>query len=239
MSSSTQLPEKIRFALRRPDLLMRKLRGLQPSEITLDEVARYVPDHPVVIEAGAADGRDTAEFVRRWPGCEVHAFEPVPSAMAKVEQLTAAMPEVRRYPVALADRTGTMTMYLSDRTDDPGCTDSSSLLAPTGHLEAFPEVVFGAELQVPTTTMDAWLEAHPLPRIDLMWLDMQGAELAALEAGPRTLARTGAVLMEVSRKPLYAGAPLYDEVLRWLRGQGFRPVIDRVPVVFGNVLFVR
>jgi len=45
--------------------------------------------------------------------------------------------------------------------------------------------------------------------------------------------------MEVARKELYAGCAMYDEIISWMRGQGFRPAIDRVTFSSGNILFVR
>jgi FkbM family methyltransferase len=236
---AASISDRARLAVTRPDLVLRKLRGQDLVAITLDEIARYVPARPVIVEAGAADGQDTASFVRYWPGCQVHAFEPVPSAFAMVEEITAGLAGVRRYQAALSDRVGTTEMYVSADVDTPGCADSSSILAPTGHLTEFPAVTFGQRVTVRTTTLDRWRAECGVDRVDLMWLDMQGAELLALKAGSPTLAVTGAVMMEVSRKELYAGAPLYMEVRAWMRGQGFRPVIDRLALAAGNVLFIR
>jgi hypothetical protein len=130
-------------------------------------------------------------------------------------------------------------MYVSARADNPDFADSSSLLAPTGHLSEFPTVTFGTQLTVRTTTLDTWRAEQQVDHVDLMWLDMQGAELLALRASPVTLNVTRAVVMEVFRQQLYAGAPLRREALGWMREQGFRAVIERVAVASGNVLFVR
>ena len=72
-----------------------------------------------------------------------------------------------------------------------------------------------------------------------MWLDMEGMELAALKAAGSVLGTVKAVCMEVSRDRHYVGAPLYGEIIAWMREQGFRVAIDRVTLWFGNVLFVR
>jgi FkbM family methyltransferase len=239
MTRGRKLLGQARFVAQRPDMLLRKLRGQSVIEIALDEVVPYLPERPLIVEAGAADGQDTAAFVARWPGCEVHAFEPVPAAFEQVLAATAGMPQVHRYPMALSDRVGSASMFISGHADDPDRTDSSSLLRPTGHLDEYPTVVFGQEITVTTTTLDVWRSESGVERIDLMWLDMQGGELAAVRSSPGTLAVTGAVLMEVSRRELYAGAPLYPEVVQWMATQGFRPAIDRVSATFGNMLFVR
>ena len=77
-------------AIRRPDLVLRYLRGKQPSEFDLDEVTKFVQSStPIIVEAGAFDGRDTVSFSRRWPEGHVYAFEPLPTLASKVRAATA------------------------------------------------------------------------------------------------------------------------------------------------------
>ena len=62
---------------------------------------------------------------------------------------------------------------------------SSSLLAPKAHLHEWPDISFDSTVEVPVTTLAAWGERENIARVDGMWLDMQGYELAALKAaGP-------------------------------------------------------
>jgi FkbM family methyltransferase len=230
--------QKAALAVRRPDLTWRWLRGLNVIEITVDEIAPHIGDRPVIVEAGACNGEDTARFAQRWPGATIHAFEPVPSAFAEVEARTGHLPQVRRYAEALSDRTGTATMHVSADADGGHRPDSSSLLPPAGHATSYSEVTFVGDIEVPTVTLNDWAAREHVERIDLMWLDMQGMEFPTLKASPEILQRTRSIVMEISRRDLYAGSGLYDEISPWMRSHGFRPVIDRVAVIFGNALFV-
>lgn len=234
----TQWFDKVKFAANRPDLTIRRLRGLPVSEVSLDELNTHIPDAPVIVEAGACDGTDTLRFVARWPSAEIHAFEPVPSAYQDVTQRTKDLPQVRTYQFALADRSGRVPMFVSEDEAGGHRPDSSSLLAPTGHLAAWPSIVFRESVQVEGITLTDWVAREGITRIDLMWLDLQGMELRVLQASPDVLRMTTAVYLEAWRREYYAGAGLYDEILSWMKRQGFRPAIDRVSRVFGNVLFV-
>jgi FkbM family methyltransferase len=204
--------------------------------ISLDEIALYLGERPVIVEAGASNGSDTVRFAERWPDAEIHTFEPVPPSFALVEENTRHLPQVRRYPLALAEETGSRTMFVS--TDAAGSHGSSSLLAATGHLEEFPQVTFYEQIHVQAITLRDWVQTSRIERIDLLWLDLQGMELPVLQASRDVLARTRAVSMEVSRRELYGGSALYPEVIAWMKSQGFEAVIDRVLVAFGNMLFV-
>jgi FkbM family methyltransferase len=225
------------LALRRPDLAWRRLKGGDVSGVRLDEISPHLGPRPIIVEAGAETGGDTLRFAKRWPDAEIHAFEPLPWLFDLVDEKTRHMPQVHRYPLALADRTGSRAMFVSRRQTGGG-EGSSSLLEPSGHLLEYPEVAFDEQIVVQAVTLRDWAEASDISRIDLLWLDLQGMELPVLKASPEVLARTHVVAMEVSRQELYHGSPLYPEVMSWMKSQGFEAVIDRVLVTFGNVLFV-
>lgn len=230
------LRQRASFALRRPDLLLRRINGKDLIEIDLDEVEPYVTGSPVILEAGARNGTDTVRFAQRWPGATIHTFEPVPELFAEVERRTSHLAQVRRYPVALSDRTGSATFYVvGDMNDESSNQGTSSLLR-----EAHNAQISGSQsIAVQTLTIADWAQGEGVDRIDFMWLDMQGMELPALKAAGPVLATTRAIHMEVHREELYVGCALYEEVVSWMNGQGFRPAIDRVGLWFGNILFVR
>lgn len=231
---------KALVAARRPDLLWRRLRcGANWGEIGIEEIAHLLPDVHTVIEAGALNGSDTIAFATQWPNATVHAFEPVPAAFAEVTERTSHLTNVRRYQLALADRTELRTLHVSANAEGGYRPDSSSLLKPTGHLVEIPSVTFAQDITVGAVTLDDWAAQEEVASVDLLWLDLQGMEMAVLTAAPNTLAHTQAIMMEVSRREMYAGSPLYPDVVRWMRARGFRPVIDTVWTLFGNILFLR
>jgi FkbM family methyltransferase len=227
------------FELRNPRFVARRLQGRPLMEVGLEELAPYLPDSPTILEAGACDGSDTVRLARRWPAGTVHAFEPVPDAYSVVVEATKALTNVSTHPLALSDRSGTAELNLSEDEDGEPRPDASSLLEPTGHMAAWPSIIFRRTVTVPTVTLDDWARAQSISGVDLMWLDLQGMELRVLNASPELLARTTAIYMEVWRRQMYDGAPTYDEVVDWAEARGFRRAIDRVHRVYGNVLFVR
>jgi FkbM family methyltransferase len=232
--------ERAARALRRPDLALRRLRsGADVIEISVGEIAGLLPDVRTILEAGALNGGDTVDLANQWPHAIVHAFEPVPEAFAEVVSRTADLPNVRRYQLALADESGPRVLHVSADAQGGYRPDSSSLLTPTGHLTEIPSVKFDEDITVDAVSLRDWAGQHGIDSIDLMWLDLQGMEIAVLRASTDVLAKTRAVVMEVSRREMYAGTPLYPDVIRWMKSQGFRPVIDRVWALFGNILFLR
>jgi FkbM family methyltransferase len=175
---------------------------------------RYLPDDPVIVEAGAYHGQETVDLAQRWPrGC-IHAFEPNPDAYSELARNTAHEANITTYQLALGDDESRATFWLGG--------PSSSLLAPKLHISVYPGVAFSGQTSVKTTTLSAWASGHGIDRIDGMWLDLQGLELAALKSAGPLLNTTRAIVLEASKLDLYEGCPLWSDVRAWLIQVGFR-----------------
>jgi len=220
---------------------LRALRYLRHRDtISYEICARYLPANPVIVEAGAYDGTNTRDFCRFWPGCQVYAFEPVPTAYKRLLDVAAQFPkQVKAYNLALGTKSGYSTMHVSV-TGYSGGEQSSSLLHPTGTRDEFPFVGFQDEvITVPVTPLDEWAAKNGVGPIDFLWLDLQGMELSALEGCGNALTQVRAIHCEVQNLPLYEGAPLYPEISAWLNERGFRVAREAIFRRGGNVLFVR
>src|SRR5918994_1153850 len=71
---------------------------------------------------------------------------------------------------------------------------------------------FERTILVETMRLDRFCDAHSIERIDLVYLDVQGAELMVLRGAGDYLTRIGAVWLEVGARELYDGQPLKDDV---------------------------
>jgi FkbM family methyltransferase len=206
------------------------------GHILKEDLLPHLPADARIVDCGANDGRDTVELAELWPAGRLYAFEPLPAIFQELRRTVAGHANVSCHDVALADRDGTMTFHVSN----PPFTGSSSLLAPKDIFDANRGTTFGQSIAVRTLTMDSWAAAHGVTGIDLLWLDMQGYELAAMRAAPRIMATVRAVYIEVSLVEFYHGCPLYPEVRGWMEAQGFQVVRELIPWRHsGNVLFVR
>jgi FkbM family methyltransferase len=205
------------------------------GEISKRYIGRFIPRDPVIIDAGAHGGEDSAEMARLWPKATVYAFEPVPKVFARLRRRACKFANIHCYEMALGDRETETEMFFS-----VGQDASSSLLEPKELLVEHPEITFQKGSKVKVTTIDRWAEQTGVDHIDLMWLDLQGYELKALQGAERILQNVRAIHTEVDLAETYKGAALYGELRPWLQEHGFR--VEREAIAwksFGNVLFVR
>jgi FkbM family methyltransferase len=217
-------------------LLHKIVKTRADGEIPIDTISDYLPEAPVIIEAGAHIGVDTLKLNQRWPKAKIYAFEPVPDIFKQLKAKTKSVKNIFCYPFAVGQKETTMQIYVSSGESD----GSSSLLKPKEHLSLHPEVAFEKTTRVKVTTIDKWAQQNSITQVDFLWLDLQGYELAALKGAAEMLQSVKAIHTEVNLVEVYRGAPLYGELKQWLEKKGFKVVFEAIDWADGgNVLFAR
>lgn len=200
-------------------------------------IRQNIPKNGIVIEAGSWDGSDTFIFSQHLTEGKVYAFEPFPEFYYQTSARLYGIPNVEVSFYALAEKTQPYTLYLSEIDGKAWC--SNSLLKPKLHLEVNPHVKFEKEMQVFGINLDDWRKEKKVERIDMMWLDIQGAEAAVLKAAPETLSRTKYIYSEVSLIEVYENVMLYNDYKAFLESKGFVVLHESLPYKDqGDVLFM-
>jgi hypothetical protein len=65
---------------------------------------------------------------------------------------------------------------------------------------------------VPALRLDSWALKTGIDRFDLVWVDVQGAELLALRGMGEMLATVRAIQLEITYRELYQGQAMWPEV---------------------------
>jgi len=207
---------------------------LQLKYITAEYLAQFLPKNPIIIEAGAHKGRDALKFHAQWPESTLYCFEPVPHLFKQLKEATQHIPSIHCFNLALNDKKGAAVFYESVGKIDA----ASSLFEPDEYFKEKP-IVFN-QIEVNTITLDQWAQNQNVTHVDLMWLDLQGAELSALKGAISLLPCVKAIHTEVNLIERYKGAPLYDELKLWLESQGFYVAAEALyKITWGNALFLK
>ena len=191
---------------------------------------RFLEPGGDMLDVGAHVGMYTLAAARALAGRgRVLAFEPNPAARRQLEANVAlnGLDNVLVSDAAVAAEPGEALLHVPD-TDDP----SFSSLGGGRFAEGEP-------LAVPTTTLDAEVEARGLTPA-FVKIDVEGAELGVLAGAERTLERRPVLLVEVGEETAGAaaerlGALGYDAYE--VRRAGLRSGLDGARG-FVNALFV-
>ena len=195
-------------------------------------VRSFLPENPVILEAGGHFGEDTIRMKSVWQNATMHAFEPLPSSFEKMLKNTRDLSQVYCYPYALTSYSGETNFYI----DIPNNAASS-----IGYPVEWNETEFEKEpIQVSCITINEWAKLNSVSRIDFMWLDMEGHELFALQHATDILHAVQAIYTEISFVPIREGSCSYTDLRAFLESQGFYEVWKSCDSGrFGDALFIK
>lgn len=182
----------------------------------------YAHEAPLcIVDAGAHIGNSVASFLDLFPRATIHAFEPAPENYKQLASRFAGHPSVKTYQAALGPQGGTVRLHLNNY----DATHSVIPIAPDeiSHWADTSDITSIGSVEVPQVALDDFLAAQKLPHLDILKLDIQGGELAALRGANAALAghRIASVFSEVEFRALYAGQPLAWDLHRFFAGHGY------------------
>jgi FkbM family methyltransferase len=191
------------------------------------EIAQRFGPIRVVYDCGSRDALDGIELTERTGAEELHVFECNPGSFKVCEDnvqkhLSNSSVKVYLNEIAISDRIGTIDFFPIDtaKTISPhedGNPGASSLLLANGQYQA--EKYVQDRLVVPTTTLAEYGRIHQTP--DLLWMDLQGAELRALRGAGKMLDAVKVIHLEVGFRPMYHEQALFWDIDVFLRACSF------------------
>ena len=164
--------------------------GLRFERAQLEFILRMLQPGMTFFDVGANIGLFSLSVGEKLSGqpSAMYAFEPCPSTFAILEKnlLKNELAQVRRVRVALSDQTGEANLYLNAE-----LKDSLNSLEDPSHSDS--EVV-GRQV-VRTITLDDFVAREKISCVDVMKVDVEGAELLVFRGGRKLLERPDAPLI--------------------------------------------
>lgn len=226
------------LSLIHPFSAMKALRGQHPSDIDFEYIANFVEtNNPVIVEAGAFNGDDTYRFLQRWPTSRIVALEPIPALYEKLNARFSGLSNIVLLQSALVgSREGHVEIWTNQNGNDHS---ASSILQPDSVKDVYPDLDFEKLIEVDALSLDALIESQQLETIDLLWLDLQGAELDVMRGSVKSLSIVNLIHLEVNRRAFYKSGATFSEVDDFLDSAGFELLKLRMPFLSGNALYLK
>jgi len=183
----------------------------------------------VILDVGSRDGLQSLEFSEVFHDAEIHAFECNPDTFDQVLSNTKNCSKIKANNCAVNDYDGECTFYQIDKeaTKTPwadGNPGASSLFISNGSYTH--EEYIQKEIKVKSMTIDSYCNSNEINSIDLIWMDLQGAELKAFKGMEKMLPTVRYIYVELTHKEIYKNQPLFDEVNTYLLEHGFERITD-------------
>jgi FkbM family methyltransferase len=184
-------------------------RALGIDSLNSDDHQRnLVADAKIIFDVGANIGQSAKTYRRLYPTAEIWSFEPFP---ATYESLCRSLGDSRFHPMgfALSDRVSKTQLNIG------AVSITNSLLRRQSDT--------GKTIEVQTDTIDHFCSEHGISNIDILKVDVEGAEDRVFK-GAREMFSRGAirsVFVEVYFQSVYERMPLFWDLDAQLSKLGF------------------
>jgi len=187
-------------------------RGMFEPE-TVHAFAALLAPGMTVMDVGANIGQFTLVAANRVGTTgRVHSFEPTPELVAHILRNLElnGLENVAVNPIAVSDEAGRATLHLVEP-DNPG---ENSIVNPSPGART---------LEVPTVTLDGYIAEHEVGRVDVIKIDIEGAEIPALRGAPGLLSgdESPVLVLEFHPKTLAYSGHSPDDMLGLLASYGY------------------
>lgn len=174
------------------------------------------PAPKVILEVGSHNLSDSIQFSQAFPEARVIAFEPNPIQYKLCVENARNHPNIEVYEYACSDDEGFIDFFVVEPNDG-----ASSILEPL-----FPEGPVGIHKWnklsgIRARRLDTILQELGVTSVDVVYMDVQGAELKALKGMGKYLNNVKILQAEAAQQAYYQGQILKSELEEWLISQGF------------------
>ena len=190
-----------------------------------------------IIHVGAYEGKDIKTY-QELNISKIIFIEANPTVFERLKtNIAEASTDVQAVNYAISNQDGQVKLYVNSM------GKSSSILPLKFYRNIYPNIKETHQLTVESKTLDTLLQELGLTPGDfnILNLDIQGAELLALQGATNLLKYIDAVYTKVNYEELYEGCALADKIDEFLAENGFGKIAEATPFhpSWGDAFYVR
>lgn len=194
----------------------------------IEKFATYIADKSkeyIIFDIGSRDCEQSIEFYKTFPNSKIYAFECNPNTLDLCKRnIQGYSDRITLIEGAVCDYDGDITFYPINQkktvtTWTDGNPGASSLFKSNGQYTV--EKYVQDEIKVNAHRLDTIMQKYNIPRVDIIWMDLQGAELLAMKGLGQHLNTVSHIHTEVSHKEMYTGQVMFSELNTYMISKGF------------------
>jgi len=188
-------------------------------------VDQYIGEPKVIIDAGCYNAFDTMDFKREWPDARVIGFEACPDNFSVIERTGAAAAlgcEVHHF--AVCHHEDGVEFNSNVDTNQVAHFGQSGSILPFAQklIDTWPSITVKPPRKVPSVRLDRFCEREGIAHIDLLHMDVQGAEFFVLRGlGAMRPTLIYLEIDETAETGRYVGAIPEADIRAWFDAAGY------------------
>jgi FkbM family methyltransferase len=216
----------------------------------IEQMSKELLDVEVVLDIGSREGEDSVKLKELFPDAKIYAFECTPFSIKRWKDYVKNK-DIILIEKAVCDFSGYTPFYVMNPdkcvTSHPNGNQGANSLYVSNPNYPLEKFGYNAEKRVqdriivPCVRLYDWVLQNNINKIDVIWMDIQGAELLALKGmGYDLLSTVRAIHLEVEFYEEYIGQPLFNDVDSFLKENGFDFVsFENSSALFADANYIR
>jgi len=207
-------------------------------------IKKYCPNinNLNILDIGSRDLGESIIFSNAFPNAKIYAFECNPQTIPICIERSHGYENIKFFDKAVNNYDGICKFYPINKsktitTWSDGNPGASSLFKSNGRytLEKYGQ----DEIEVECVRLDTILKKENTNEVDIIWMDLQGAELLALESLGDYIKNVKIIYTEVEINPMYEGQCLFVDVDNFMKNNNFTLVGGNLDVEWGtDVIYI-
>jgi len=207
-------------------------------------------DDPVILEVGAHFGEDSLRFAEAFPKATVHCFEPDPRCV-EVFKKYVNNPRIHLHEIALSNVNGELEFFQSFNESEDQVPEKYDWISEEDYinlklgnsgsssLKKGYDKVLSESIKVEAIRYEDWAVKNNIVEVDLLWIDVQGAEKDVLDGMAGSIENVRFIWIEFGELQ-YEDALSREETVEYISNKGFK-LIDHFSSKgeAGDLLFMR
>ena len=179
----------------------------------------------IIFDIGSRDCVQSIEFYNAFPNAKIYAFECNPNTLDICKRnIEPYRDRITLIEGAVCDYNGNIIFYPINQektitTWKDGNPGASSIFKSNGKYSV--ETYIQDEITTQCHRLDSIMNKYCIPNVDIIWMDLQGAELLALKGLGIHLQNVKYIHTEVSHKEMYSGQVMFKELNDFILSNDF------------------
>ena len=215
----------------------------QPESLTnfynaIDSKFKNPDDVLVIFDIGSLHCLESIEFSKKYKNATIYAFEANPESYKVCLSNTENINRIVVTNKCVNDYDGECSFFPINTektitTWFDGNRGASSIFKANGAVDHIEKYVQD-EIKMPCLRLDTFCKENNITNIDAIWMDLQGAELLAINGLGDILDTVKVIQTELEINPMYEDQCLYEDVNRVLIAKGFEQINGNIYTTFGS-----
>lgn len=171
-----------------------------------------------ILNLGCRDGCEAIQFSTIFPNAKIISVEANPNQIETIKSNIKDYPNIQIFNFGASDEDAELDFNVSSTVN----IGNSSFLKINGNYDNYERMAFHTPIKVKTKRLDKFLEEQQIPKIDILFMDIQGFEGKAIKGLGDYIRNIKILYSEITYKEMYKDQILFDKFDYYMLYNGFQ-----------------